>query len=284
MFLRLNAFNSKAGVKWNSDMNKAQIAVIGVAVAAGGGAFMLMNRPAPAPAPVIMPAPVVQLTDQVLVARHDLTYGAALKDADFGWIDWPKLSVPKGVVTKSASPNALEELKGSFVRAPIANGEPIRRERLVKGQTPGMMSTLLSSGKRAVAIDVSINSTAGGFILPNDRVDILKVFRDPELTKERGADVMGSELVVSNVRVLAMGQTVETKNGEAVVTGATATLELDPRQAELVLLAQRTGTLLMELRPLVDAHPKDDAVSAPEPADTQMTIVRFGVSTSLRPR
>ncbi len=265
-------------------MNKAQIAVIGVAVVTGGGAFMLMNRPGPPPpVRIAAPQPMVQLTDQVLVAKRDLTYGTSLKDTDYGWIDWPKLSVPKGVVTKGAAPNALEEMKGSYVRAPIANGEPIRRERLVKGQTPGMMSTLLSSGKRAVAIDVSINSTAGGFVLPNDRVDILKVFRDPELTKDRGADVMGSELVVSNVRVLAMGQTVETKNGEAVVTGATATLELDPKQAELVLLAQRTGALLLELRPLVDAHPKDDAVAA-EPADTQMTIVRFGVSTSLRPR
>ena len=68
---------------------------------------------------------------------------------------------------------------------------------------------------------------------------------------------MASELVVSNVRVLAMGQTVETKNGEAVVTGATATLELDPRQAEIVLLAQRSGSLALELRPLVDAHPTD---------------------------
>ena len=89
---------------------------------------------------------------------------------------------------------------------------------------------------------------------------------------------------VSNVRVLAMGQTVETKNGEAVVTGATATLELDPHQAELVLLAQRTGTLALELRPLVDAQPKEDAAAQSELNDNAMTIVRFGVTTSLRPR
>ena len=148
-----------------------------------------------------------------------------------------------------------------------------------------MMSTLLSSGKRAIAIDVSINSTAGGFILPNDRVDILKLYRDPELTKDRGADVMASELVVSNVRVLAMGQTVETKNGEAVVTGATSTLELDPRQAEIVLLAQRSGTLALELRPLVDAHPADGSGAVAEsPGDGSLTIVRYGVTTSLRAR
>ena len=84
---------------------------------------------------------------------------------------------------------------------------------------------------RAVAIDVSINTTAGGFILPNDRVDIVEAYREPELTKEHGFDVLGSELVVTNVRVLAIGPAVETKNGEPVATGD-ATLGLDPVQAE----------------------------------------------------
>ncbi|MGA8169549.1 MAG: Flp pilus assembly protein CpaB [Methylocystis sp.] len=269
-------------------MNKGQIAVLGIAIVAGGGAFMLMNR-APSAPPKKLPSvvsPIIPtLTAQVLVSKHDLPYGTALKEEDLDWADWPKATMPKGVITKGDTPNAMEDLKGSFVRAPIGNAEPIRRERLVKGATPSMMSTLLSSGKRAIAIDVSINSTAGGFILPNDRVDILKLYRDPELTKDRGADVMASELVVSNVRVLAMGQTVETKNGEAVVTGATSTLELDPVQAEKVLLAQRSGSLSLELRPLVDAHPLDgSAPVADTPTDSSMVIVRYGVTTSLRAR
>ena len=263
-------------------MNKAQIVVGLVALVAGGGAFILMNKPAPMPKKPAVIAPIIATTDQLLVAKRDLSYGTAINVNDIAWIEWPKGALPKGGVVKSASPNAIEEIKDSFVRAPIANGEPIRRERLVKGATPGMMSTLLGSGKRAIAIDVSANTTAGGFILPNDRVDIFKLYRDPELTKERGADAMQTELVVSNVRVLAMGQTVETKNGEAVVTGATSTLELDPHQAELVLLAQRTGSLSLALRPLVDAHPKDDtAETQPASADNAMTIVRYGVSTSL---
>jgi len=264
-------------------MNKAQIAVLGVALAAGGGAFFIMSKPGPAPQLPAIIAPVLQATDQVLVTKRDLTYGVSLADADMGWIDWPKNNLPKGVVVKSATPNAMEELRGSFVRAPIASGEPIRRERLVKGATPSMMSTLLASGTRAIAVDVSANTTAGGFILPNDHVDIVRFYKDPELSKDRGAEVMVSEVVVTNVRVLAMGQTVETKNGEAVVTGATATLELEPHQAELVLLAQRTGHLAMELRPLIDAQPKADAPPS-ELNDEALTIVRFGVTTSLRPR
>ncbi len=266
-------------------MNKAQIIVGAVAILAGGGAFIMMNKPAPmAKLPAIV-APIVSMTDDLLIAKRDLPYGTSLTPNDMGWTEWPKGSLPKGGVVKSGAPNAIEELKGAIVRAPIANGEPIRRERVVKGPSAGMMSTLLTSGKRAIAIDVSANTTAGGFILPNDRVDIFRLYRDPELTKERGADAMATELVVSNVRVLAMGQTVETKNGEAVVTGATATLELDPHQAELVLLAQRTGSLSLALRPLVDAQPKDDTPETQQPqGDSAMTIVRYGVSTSLHPK
>lgn len=264
-------------------MNKAQIAVLSVAVAAGGGAFLLMNgSSSPPPIPTLLaPAPVEN--EQVLVATRDLSYGTSLADADTNWIDWPKNAVPVGVIRKSESPNAKEDIKSSYVRTPIANGEPVRRERLIKGATAGLMSTMLSSGKRAVAIDVSVNTTAGGFILPNDRVDVMRTFRDQEQTKERGVEVVSSEVVLKNVRVLAMGQTVELKNGESVVTGATATLELDPRQAELVVLAQRTGQLALALRPLVDALTKNEDAETPlaDGADNSMTVVRYGVSSTL---
>jgi pilus assembly protein CpaB len=192
--------------------------------------------------------------------------------------------VPQGVIRKSEAATAKEDIKASYIRVPVANGEPIRRERLIKGATAGLMSTMLASGKRAIAIDVSVNTTAGGFILPNDRVDVMRTFRDQEETKERGVEVVSSEVVLKNVRVLAMGQTVETKNGESVVTGATATLELDPRQAELVVLAQRTGQLALALRPLVDAVSKAEEPETAPPAgdDSAMTVVRFGVSSSLR--
>lgn len=270
-------------------MNKLQIGLLAVVVVVGGGAaYLFTHKTGPAPKMPAIVAPVLPATtDQVLVAKRDLVYGMALKDTDFGWTDWPKSTLPKGVVTKSESPMAAEDLLGALVRAPITKGDPMRRERLVKGPTNSMMSTLLASGHRAIAVDVSINSTAGGFILPNDRVDILRVYREPELTKERGDTVMAAELVVANVRILAIGPTVETKNGEGYVTGATATLELDPHQAELVLLAQRSGSLLLELRPIVDARPKEDEAVAPPPpeqVDNSMTIVRYGIPTSLRAR
>jgi pilus assembly protein CpaB len=258
-------------------MNKAQIIVLSVALAAGGGAFLMMNGQSEPPRIVIAPTP----NDEVLTATRDLSYGASLNDSDMAWMPWPKDIVPKGVIRKSEIPNAKEEIRASFVRVPLATGEPVRRERLVKGQTAGMMSTMLASGRRAVAIDVTVNTTAGGFILPNDHVDVIRTFRDQEQTKERGVDIVSSEVILSNVRVLAMGQTIETKNGEAVVTGATATLELDPRQAELVILAQRTGQLALALRALVDANAKDQATDAPQDASS-LTVVRYGVPSVLQ--
>ncbi|MGA9602269.1 MAG: Flp pilus assembly protein CpaB [Methylocystis sp.] len=267
-------------------MNKMQIGLIAAVVLLGGvAAYFFMHKTPPAK-PLAIVAPILPpMTDQALVAKRDLAYGMALKESDYGWVETPKASVSKGAVTKGESPNAIEDLVGAFVRAPIAKGEVIRRDRLVKGASTSMLSSLLASGMRAIAIDVSINTTAGGFILPNDRVDIVKVYREPELTKEHGFDVLGSELVVTNVRVLAIGPTVESKNGEAVATGATATLEVDPVQAEKVLLAQRSGTLLLELRPISDARPKEDqAALPPEAPDSTLKIVRYGVPTSLRPR
>jgi pilus assembly protein CpaB len=201
------------------------------------------------------------------------------------WIDWPKNSVPQGALSKSETPNAKDDVKSSYVRIPISNGEPMRRDRLIKGVTAGLMSTMISPGKRAIAIDVAPNTTAGGFILPNDRVDVLRTYRDGEMTKELGHEVVESEVVLLNVRVLAMGQTIEKKGNEPVVTGATATLELDPRQAELVVLAQRTGQLALSLRPITDAIAKDAATDAPPQdgeAELGMTIVRRGVTANLR--
>ena len=264
-------------------MNKAQIAVLAVAVAAGGAAFMMMNGSAPPPPEPVAAAPQIDL-DKVLVATKDLGYGSELTDEDTNWVDWPKSSVPVGALSKSQTPNAKEDVKSSYVRIPIAGGEPIRKERLIKGVTAGLMSTMLSPGKRAIAVDVTLNNTAGGFIQPNDRVDVIRTYRDTEATKDLGHEVYNSEVVLSNVRVLAIGQTIEKKGAEPVVTGSTATLELDPRQAELIILAQRTGQLVLSLRPITDAIAKDASAETPnDPTeDDTLTVVRHGVATNLR--
>ncbi|MEK4034227.1 Flp pilus assembly protein CpaB [Methylocystis sp. IM3] len=266
-------------------MNRAQITIISVAVASGGVAFMMMSGDTPS-APVVTPAPSAPALplDQVLVVTRDLSYGAEVNAQDIAWIDWPKASVPAGAMTKSANPDAEQDVKSSYVRIPLSAGDPLRRERLVKGVTAGVMSTMLPAGKRAVAIDVTLNSTAGGFILPNDRVDVMRTFRDVEASKESGHDVYGSEVLLTNVRVLAIGQTVEKKSGDAVAAGPTATLELDPRQAEFILLSQRSGQLTLILRPISDALPQasEDPTAEDDFQDGTMTIVKRGAAASLR--
>lgn len=234
----------------------ARLAVFGVAIVSGGGAFWIANSSnAPAPPP---PPPPPIATEEVLVATHDLPYGAALSDSDTTWLEWPKASVPKGVVRKSESPNVKAEIKGRFVRIPISNGEPLRRERLIDSPTTKLMSTMLSPGRRAVAVDLTPQAAnaAGGFILPNDHVDVIRTFRG----QARGMEIIGSETIVRNVRVLAMGQTVEMRNGEPIVSGVTATLELDPRQTELVVLGQRTGQLTLSLVAMSDWSSNDESL------------------------
>ncbi|CAJ0867769.1 hypothetical protein AMST5_01984 [freshwater sediment metagenome] len=259
-------------------MNKSQLIVSGVAILAGGAAFVFSSD---GESPPVAPAPQPLVVDNVLVATHDLSYGLALVDGDLRWMTWPIDAIPSGVVVKSAEPNALETLRGSYVRIPISNGEPLRTERLVKGVTAGLMSTMLPSGTRAVAIDVSANNTAGGFILPNDRVDVIRVYRDAAATKEIGSEVMSSEVVVTNVRVLAMGQTVEKKGTDPVVVGSTATLELTPGQAERIVLAQKTGTLALALRPITDARAEGEAEEASNDEDS-IVVMKHGLTLNYR--
>lgn len=226
----------------------ARMAVFGVALVSGGAAFWIANSKSPPPPPPPPPPPIA--TEHVLIVTRDLAYGAALRDGDTDWVEWPKASVPNGAVRKSENPNVKDEIKGRFVRVPIANGEPLRRERLIEAPTTKLMSTVLSPGRRAVAVDISAQAAnaAGGFILPNDHVDVIRTFRG----QVRGNEIIGSETIAKNVRVLAMGQTVETKSGEPVITSVTATLELNPRQTELVVLGQRTGQLTLSLLAMAD--------------------------------
>ncbi|GAC1332752.1 MAG: Flp pilus assembly protein CpaB [Beijerinckiaceae bacterium] len=265
-------------------MKIARIAGLAIALAAGGAAAYLVYGSKSPPGPVqVVQAPTVQ-TDDVLVATKDLSFGASIGDGDMTWQAWPNNGTGKGVfIRKSENPNAMADTKGSLVRGTFLSGEPLRRDRLVKGPTAGLMSTMLASGMRAVAINIDAqgSTTAGGFILPNDHVDVVRTFKDEDATKAGGSDVVVTQTLLTNVRVLAIGQNVQNKNGESVVVGSNATLELDPRQAELIILAQRTGQLSLTLRAMVDAN--KTAENAPDASDdSSLTIVRFGVAAQSR--
>jgi pilus assembly protein CpaB len=256
-------------------MKAARIVVLGVALLAGGAAAFLVGR-GEEPEQVQAPEPVAQLaTTDVLIAKNDINMGTSVGAQDFQWQQWPAATTGAAFVTKKERPNAIDELAGSIARGPFSAGEPIREAKLIKANGSGYMAAILPSGMRAISTEISPETGAGGFILPNDRVDVILSRRDRGDT--RGTDPT-SETILTNVRVLAIDQTVEDKNGQRVVVGKTATLELSPRQAETLALSRQTGTLSLALRSLLDANN-----NAPPPDEagrrTGINTVRFGVTT-----
>ncbi len=262
-------------------MKKSRIIVLFLALAAAAGAFVLANGSRPAPPEIVAaPAPPPAPTDDVLVASKELPLGTSVADGDLAWQPWPKDAVTPGMLRKSENPKVIDELKGSFVKVALAQGEPVHREKLVKGANGGFMSVILSSGKRAVAINIDSQgaTSAGGFILPNDRVDVIRTYHQ-EAKGAVGAssgDSFVSETLLANVKVLAIGQNVQDKNGQPVVVGSNATLELDPAQAETVILGQRTGQLSLVLRSMLDANDKGEAARQ---ATHSLSVVRYGSVT-----
>lgn len=256
-------------------MTPARLAILGVALAAGGVAAFLATSNKPDPIKVVEQAPV--RTVDILVAAADIPLGNTLKPGDVKWLAWPADHIPEGLIRKDRDPNAESELSGSIARAPLLGSEPVRRERLIKSDNASFLSAILPSGKRAIAINTDSRgaNTAGGFILPNDRVDVIRLSRD-ETAARSGREVYTSDTVLHNIRVLAIGQNVQDKNGEKTVIGETATLELDPRQVEIIALAQKSGHLALALRSLSDANDFSKGVAGGE--DTNLTLVRFGVS------
>jgi pilus assembly protein CpaB len=147
------------------------------------------------------------------------------------------------------------------------------------------MAAILPTGMRAVSTQISPETGAGGFILPNDHVDVILTRRDREAEKATGTEVHVSETILGNVRVLAIDQNVEEKNGQKVVVGKTATLELSPHQAEALQLAHQLGTLSLALRSITDANSDGPKIEdKPDARRTGVNIVRFGVGTVTTPK
>ncbi len=257
-------------------MSPARIIILLVALVAGVGAALLVQRPSQGPEPVakVEAAPTVP----VLVAAVDIPIGQTVTADNLRWQSWPVSGMPAGIIRKDETPEAEKEIIGQLARQALLAAEPIRREKLIKTDGTGFLSAVLPSGMRAVAISTDSRgaNTAGGFILPNDRVDVINTSR----TGTGNNATTSSETLLHNIRVLAIGQNVQERNGEKVVIGETATLEVDPGQVETLIQAQKAGTLSLALRSLKDAG----ETTPPAQAENAMTLVRYGVSSkSVKP-
>jgi pilus assembly protein CpaB len=186
-------------------MKTARLAVLGVALVAGITAAVLASESKP---PQIAAAPPPPTTDGVLVAAKELNLGDIVDESGMRWDDRLKDNIPEGVIRKSASPVGVEELKGAFAQRNFAPGDLLRREGLDKD--PPFVRRL-ASGNRAVAItiDTQGSSTAGGFILSNSKVDVIHTFHDEDATRKGTGNSFVSQTILTNVRVLAIGQNIQ---------------------------------------------------------------------------
>lgn len=230
-------------------MAPSRIIILSVAVVTAIGAGYVAKKMA-TPAPVIVDntprEPAIRLSE-VLVLDSDIPMGAPLGN-QISWQSWPASGVAEGFITRSSEPAALEEMKGAIARVAMYKGEPLRRSKLI-GEGQSFMSSILPSGKRAVATQIAADTSAGGFILPNDYVDVIMT--------RRGGEGSGyvTETILKNIRVLAIDQAIqEDEEGRKVRVGDTATLELTPQQAEIITVAQQMADrLALSLRAVVDA-------------------------------
>ncbi|WP_407176970.1 Flp pilus assembly protein CpaB [Bradyrhizobium sp. STM 3562] len=258
-------------------MNTARIVVLAIALGAGGVAAYLAsgfdNKPPP-------PAPVAQLpTVDVLIAKSDIGLGQTVKAEDLQWQTWPAASASNSFIRRNERPDATTQLAGSIARGPFIAGEPIREQKLVKSDS-GFMAAILPTGMRAVSTEIAPETGAGGFILPNDRVDVLltRHLKNPD-AKADEQDVVKSEVVLSNVRVLAIDQAPKEKDGQNAVIGKTVTLELKPEQTVTLAAARQAGSLSLALRSIADANAVENVIKE-EKVTQNVNVVRFGIPST----
>ena len=267
-------------------MKRSRIIVLVIALAAGAVAAMLASGNRTPEAPKQEPPPPPLATTDVLVAKTDLATGQVVAEGDVGWQTWPAASATASFIRKTDRPEAIKEFIGAIVRTPIATGEPIRDSKVVLAKGGGFLAAILPHGMRAIAIDVSPESGAGGFILPNDHVDVVLTRRDKAAEKIGGVEKWVSETILKNVRVLAVDQAVEEKEGQKVVVGKTATIELDPQQVETLALSRQLGTISLTLRSLLDSQSPtpEGGDNNEDKGNRAVNTVRYGVSTQARAR
>lgn len=257
--------------------------ILGVAVlAAGGAGYLALNLATPeqqAQVEQIVAAPEVEL-DKVLVAVRTLTTGEVVQDA-VRWQKWPVEALSPDFITESARPEALEEFANSVVRSTISEGEPVRLIKLL-GADQSFMSSILPSGKRAVATQIAADTSAGGFILPDDFVDVIMTRRP---RTDDGTFI--TETILENIRILAIDQTIrEDEEGRLVQVGQTATLELTPQQAEIITVAQQMADrLTLALRSVQDVNAanagKDANHLLGEGPSGSISVIKRGAKTSV---
>jgi pilus assembly protein CpaB len=284
-------------------MGSTRIAILIVAaVCSVGLAFLVLNmmgskKPPPV---VVASAPIEQPMTRVLVAKRDLKVGERLDPSVLSWLAWPAKAVNPAFITDGAARNgaagvvqaieaastntpALQSVSGAIVREPLLANEPVIQRKLVRGGEGGFMSVMLDPGMRAFGVPVTVESAAGGFILPGDHVDVLL---NEKITvkgpKEDTSSMAVAKVLMRNLRVLAIDQQTEPAKGAAAMVGAVATLAVPEQDVAMLAAAKGQGELILSLRSYTDSSgPSGRAVSAAHGTDL-VRVIRSGDASEVR--
>lgn len=239
-------------------MSPMRIIILLLALAAAGGAaFLVMQLSQPQIRTETISKDKVVIEElevskvEVLTVTRDIAIGETIEADDLQWSPWPEANVVEGYYLQSAAPTSIETLTGAVIKAALFKGEPVLPQKIAMKGEQGLLAALMEPDMRAISVEISAESASGGFILPNDRVDLILTY-DQKGDPERGIiERTVATTIVQNVRVLAIDQNFSTEaEGETARLGSTATLEVSPREAELLAMGQRLGEVSLSLRPL----------------------------------
>ncbi len=195
----------------------------------------------------------------VLVAGTDLPTGTILRRDHLEWHPWPEEAIDPRYALDGAV--EVDDYLGSVARTAIAAREPIVESRLVRLGDSGFLAAILEPGMRAVTVPIDAASGVAGLIMPGDRVDVIvthEIGRDDRQNTRRA-----SETVLSNVRVLALDQRLDDLSRESGLA-KTATLELRPKQAEIMAMTTELGRVSLSLRSLpLDVQASAEVAAGP---------------------
>jgi pilus assembly protein CpaB len=266
-------------------MNVMRIAILGVAaIAAGAAALLVRGMLGTGTATTQAAAPPVAITTDVLVASRDIVPGHVLSVDLVRWDSWPKSAVSSSLITKDKQPDISKAVAGAVVRAPLVAGQPITDASIVHAGATGFLAATMTPGMRAIGVTVTAQTSAGGFILPNDRVDVVLTRELPGAGSPKQYE---SATILRDVRVLAVDQTAHQEKDQQSVVAKTATVELTPVQAEIIAHAEQSGVLSLTLRALGDSSgdPTTGDTARPRPAQvagsngekSAVVVFRYGI-------
>lgn len=229
---------------------KKLVLLVGALIIAIGTALAARSMFAGAPSPKAEAAAPVPKGPKVLVAQRALPTGTIITADAIGYQMWPSELVQDAYFIEGEAD--VSQLIGTVVRNPITAGEPVTQGSLVKPGDRGFLAAALGPGMRAVTVSVSAKTGVGGFVFPGDRVDLVLT---QAVKGGDGNSLKAAETILSNIRVLATDQstTQDTVDGKTVVRAfRTVTLEVTPRIAEKIAVAETIGELSLSLRSIAD--------------------------------